>query len=252
MLSAANGLPAPKPATELHIPDVSTVLSPVGGVALAHWDRMLSKPYLRLVLAATFLCTGCRASNDRGESAAAACGTDAAVDFFVPTETLSDWVSYGDQMSVVTVIAEHPIAPNPLQPGEPPRSRGWIGRTIDVRVDATVWHRDGAQPAPGSVTFVTDGWGVDGKGQADRPMTFGEGPRLEVGRTYVMGLVQRSETGWGPFPRSTLPVGADGRLESNPCSQRTTLREISGLTPDEVGAKLAATPAQPTNPGYVR
>lgn len=67
-----------------------------------------------------------------------------------------------------------------------------------------------------------------------------------------MGLVQRMETGWEPFPRSTLPVGADGRLEPNPCSQRTTVREISGLTPDEVGAKLAATPVQPTNPGYVR
>jgi hypothetical protein len=98
------------------------------------------------------------------------------------------------------------------------------------------------------VTFVTDGWSVDDNGQADRPMAFGEGPRLEVGRTYVMGLFHRSETGWGPYPRSTLPVGADGRLEPNPCSERTTLREISHLTPDEVGAKLAATPVQPTNP----
>jgi hypothetical protein len=210
---------------------------------------MLPKLYVVSTLTAAFLLTGCRAAND---DRAAACGTDAAIDFALPTETLSDWVSYADQVSVVTVAAEHPMAPHPLQPGEPPRSRAWIGRTVDVRVDSTVWRRDGAEPAPGSVTFVTDGWSVDDNGQADRPTAFGEGPRLEVDRTYVMGLVKRSETGWEPFPRSTLPVGADGRLEPNPCSERATLRGISHLTPDEVGAKLAATPVQPTNPGYHR
>ena len=75
-------------------------------------------------------------------------------------------------------------------------------------------------------------------------MVFGEGPRLEVGRSYIMGLVKRSETDWEPFPRSTL--------EPNPCSERATLRDISRLTPDEVGARLAATPVKPTNPGYRR
>ena len=215
---------------------------------MSHSAGMLPKLYLVSTLAVAFFLTGCLGVSDQR----AACGTDAAIDFALPTETLSDWVSYGDQVSVVTVAAEHPMAPDPLQPGEPPRSRAWIGRTVDVRVDSTVWRRDGAEPAPGSVTFVADGWSVDDNGRADRPMVFGEGPRLEVGRTYVMGLVKRSETGWEPFPRSTLPLGTDGRLEPNPCSKRATLRDISHLTPDEVGAKLAATPVKPTNPGYGR
>jgi hypothetical protein len=172
------------------------------------------------------------------EDGMAAC-SDAAVDFRLPTESLTDWVSYSDQLSVVDVVAEHRLWPVAPEPGVPPSD--YVGRRVDIRVGDTPWRRPSAPAAPGRVSMFTDGWSIRA---GLEPATIGEGPRLEVGRRYLMALVRYDEGDWGAFPRATLPIGPDGTL-TRTCSNRPTLGALRGLTGTEAGQLLADTPPDP-------
>lgn len=165
--------------------------------------------------------------------------SDAAVDFRLPTDTLTHWVSYADQLSVVEVVAEERRWPPPPTSGAPPDE--YVGRRVDVRVGESPWRRPDAPVAPDRLSFVTDGWSIRG---GFAPVTIGEGPRLEVGRLYLMGLVRYDEGDWGPFPRATLPLGPDGRLVKT-CSQGPTLTALFGVTVAEAGRILSETAPDP-------
>lgn len=171
---------------------------------------------------------------------------DHKVDVMFPTTTLSDWVHYVDHFSVVTVTDEHSMVPIWSPSPETPRD-GFVGRKVDVRIDDTVWRREGAPEAPSSFAFVNDARHLDGT-----PYTVGEGPRLEVGHTYLMGLILTQIDGWVDYPRTTLLFGSDRRLQPNPCSRRETLRQIAGLTPEEVRDLLDQTAQNSGGPSVER
>jgi hypothetical protein len=171
--------------------------------------------------------------------------SDAAVDFSLPTESLTDWVSYADQLSVVEVLAEERLWPPPPTSGAPPAE--YVGRRVDVRVGETAWRRPDAPTAPDRLSFVTDGWSIR---RGHKPVTIGEGPRLQVGRRYLMGLVRFDEGDWGPFPRATLPLDPDGRL-ARVCSKRPTLTALVGLTVAEAGRLLRDTAPDPRTVAHV-
>ena len=188
---------------------------------------------LLLTVAVGSLAVAC---SDENETAAC---SDAAIDFSLPTETLTDWVSYSDQLSVVEVVGAERLWPPPPTSGAPPDE--YVGRRVDIRVGETPWRRPAAPIAPGRLSFVTDGWSIR---SGLRPITIGEGPRLEIGYRYLMALVRLDEGDWGPFPRATLPIESDGNLAKT-CSKRPTLVTLTGLTIKEAGQLLADTPPDP-------
>lgn len=119
-------------------------------------------------------------------------------------ETLTDWVSYADQLSVFTVLAEDEEEPpaEVLAGGE-----GYISRTVTLRIEKTLWKRAAAPSADGTVRVITDGWVLE-NGER-HPFAIWGGPRLEVGNTYLAPLVRAPRDGaeWTPLSAaSTLPL----------------------------------------------
>lgn len=192
----------------------------------------------RGALARVFLVTAALASlavacSDEDERAAC---SDAAILFSLPTESFTDWVSYADQLSVVDVVADRKLWRSP-DPGAPPDK--YVGRSVEIRVTETAWRRPNAPVAPDRFWTVTDfGWLND---RGIRPITFGEGPRLEVGQRYLMALVRYDDRGWGEYPRSTVPIEEDGTL-ADTCSERPTLEALAGLTVGDAARMVAGTP----------
>ena len=106
-----------------------------GGLASA--GRALARVLL-LTVAVGSLAVAC---SDENETAAC---SDAAIDFSLPTETLTDWVSYSDQLSVVEVVGAERLWPPPPTSGAPPDE--YVGRRVDIRVGET----PGGDPPPRS------------------------------------------------------------------------------------------------------
>jgi hypothetical protein len=110
-------------------------------------------------------------------------------DYALPSESLRDWVSFGDQVSVVSVLRETP----PRLPRDWKNSGGLIGRAVTVHVDRTLWRRPHAPRLHGAVRMRVLGWMMDSDQDADspkRPLAAVNSPRLEVGRRYLMVLVR--------------------------------------------------------------
>lgn len=78
-------------------------------------------------------------------------GEGGASDRF-PSETLTDWVSYADQVSVSSVVSEElPESHDPNVNG------GYFGRAVAVRIEQMLWRRPGAPSAHGTIREATDG-----------------------------------------------------------------------------------------------
>jgi hypothetical protein len=193
-----------------------------------------------LLLAAVAL-TGCwPGDNGRAEEAAPNRCNAGNADYRLPTDTLTDWVSFSDQLSVVEVTGEHRGEPERVEPGSDQDQ--WVGRRVDLRVHDTPWRRAEAPSAPDTLTVEVDPW-VLHKGRLQR-FQISEGPWVEVGRRYLMGLVRFDEGEWAPFPRSTMPLSPAGIVTAT-CEKHTTLARFTGLTPADAAAVLAQTPADP-------
>ena len=189
---------------------------------------------VRLVLLAVVV--GVLAVGCSDEDQTAAC-SDAAIDFSLPTGSFTDWASYADQLSVVTVLADRKLF-HPPEPGAPPDK--YVGRSVEIRVTETAWRRPSAPIAPDQFWMVTDfpGWLSD---RGMKAVLWGEGPRLEISHRYLMALVRYDEGDWGAYPRATLPIEEDGRL-ADTCSERPTLDALAGLTVADAARKVAGTP----------
>jgi len=136
-------------------------------------------------------------------------------------DSVEDWVRYGSFVAVVTVTGEHaaPIAQEDLDRGE-----GMIDRSIDLRIDKTLWSRPGVN-LPASVTTTAAGW-TWGDHAPERRTSFalGDRPRLEVDQQYVIAFArypglpakqadacgdQVIEPAWGPVGSGgAVPVSA--------------------------------------------
>ncbi|MFJ3445120.1 hypothetical protein ACIPM2_28525 [Streptomyces sp. NPDC086081] len=112
----------------------------------------------------------------------------------IPSGTATDWVSYGDQVAVIRVAAEHPIA---ADSEETTAGEGYLSRTVDLQVKERVWSRSGAPALPDQLSVIADGWSFDG----DSKIRVGshEASRLEVGHDYVVALARYSDGEWSPL-----------------------------------------------------
>jgi hypothetical protein len=159
-----------------------------------------------------------------------------------PSESFKDWVSYADQVSVVSVVSEEALAEEVIEPGD-----SYIPRAVTLSIEKTLWRREGAPSARDHVRVITFGWAA--KDGERRPVTAWDGPRLEVGSRYVMPLVRAPRDGaeWTP-----LSLGATLPLNGNVISiagivglPSTIAKQMEGKTPTELVEVLAQTRPDP-------
>jgi hypothetical protein len=151
-----------------------------------------------------------------------------------PQDTLTDWVSYSDQLSIVTVTSEAAL-------GEPTEMNGgFVGRNVVLDIERTLWRRDGAPSVDGTLTILTSGW------IKDRPISLSGGTRLEVGGRYILPLTRAggewtvNTVGLAAFPLDGTTIVCGTVHPSEMVDE-----DIAGMSVDELAALYAATPADP-------
>lgn len=104
-----------------------------------------------------------------------------------PSETLTDWAGFADQLSVVTVVDERDLPP---PPGQDPRADdGYIAREVTLRVERTLWRRPEARAkADGLIRIVALGSAQNADGK-QTPFTISGAARFEVGQRYLVPLI---------------------------------------------------------------
>lgn len=160
-----------------------------------------------------------------------------------PDESLSDWVSFADQLSAVTVIREEEAPDDDVLS----RGEGYISRTVTLSVENTFWNRPGAPSVSGTFDVITDGWLMaDGR---RAPFALEGGPRLEVGSTYLVPLVRAPRDGaeWTPLSTgSTLEMEGDAISIDDVAGEPGAIaRSLVGASGARVGAILHATAPDP-------
>ena len=160
-----------------------------------------------------------------------------------PSASLTHWVSYSDQVSVVSVVDEEPLA----------RARdGYLGRLVTLRIEQTIWRREGAPEAADDIRVLTWGWSVE-QGER-RPIAPWGGARLEVGSRYVSPLVRAPASGveWTPLADdSVLPLDGNVVTTRGILGRSTLLvRRLAGKSVDELATMLARARADPVAAKY--
>lgn len=146
----------------------------------------------------------------------------------VPVESLSDVVSYADELAVVEVVAERDLSP----PGGQNPEENYVPREVTVVVGKTLWRRPGAPAADDRFSMVAFG-SVERSGERALVGVPGAS-RLEVGKSYLMPLARRQD-GWGAYPMSTLEL--DGNRTADDVGGQPpppTVAPLAGKSLDEV------------------
>lgn len=183
-------------------------------------------------------------------------------DQLLPSDTITDWVTYADQLVVVTVAGERKLAPTAE---EKKAGEGYIPRVIDLRIDRVLWSRSGAPTAPASFETDLDGWQLKGD-QRTAVRLKGE-PMMVVGKEYVLPIVYFSKTkkvpnsGWSTLsPDSIFPYQSDtlGKgdvipsLQAKGADTPTDARApYFGKNASQLVAAMKATPPDPAAAGVM-
>jgi len=158
-----------------------------------------------------------------------------------PSDDLMDWVSYPSQISVVTVVDETEQPPSPLVTTSP-SDNVLVNRMLTLRIDRTLWSAPGTATQIDPIRIEAWGWMVkDGKRVK---FGAGNGPRLEVGQTYLIPLVPFGD-GWAPLSFSTVTPVVDGVASVGPEEFNPATRQIDGATMDELSTLFASTKPDP-------
>jgi hypothetical protein len=164
-----------------------------------------------------------------------------------PSETFTDWVSYADHVSIVSVVSEEALPADEIEPGD-----SYIPRAVTLHIEKTVWTREGAPAVEQRIRVITFGWAL--KDGDRRPVTAWGGPRLEVGMRYVAPLVWAPRDGadWTPLSLdATLPLDGDRVTTAGIVGLPSPIaKEMSGRSPLELSAILARTPPDPIAQKY--
>lgn len=166
-----------------------------------------------------------------------------------PSETLTEWVSFADQISVVSVLSERDISPpaDVLQRGE-----GYIGRIIAVDVEKTLWRRSEAPAVDATFSTITEGWVLEGGTR--HPFALAGGPRLEVGGRYLMPLVRAPRDGveWSALSAgATIPLDGGTLATTKVFGKPSTIAEaLKGQSLDDLALRLASTSPDPVAKAY--
>jgi hypothetical protein len=182
---------------------------------------------------------------------AAGCGGDESEysvmespDYMLLGETLEHWASYGDQLSVIAVTdstGERPAERN---------SGGLIGRHVTVRVERTLWRREGAPKAPATLRISVWGWMQedDQDPNSHRAKLVSAGaPRMEAGRRYLAVLV-RARGEWFPLTdQAVMTLSADDTVTSEVISgdPSPAASAVRGKTIEQAARVVASTPPHP-------
>jgi hypothetical protein len=151
-------------------------------------------------------------------------------DYAFPQETLRDWVSFFDQLSVVRAVDERRAGPL-----RDPDGAGYVGRHVTVRVERTLWRRAGAERAPRRFELVDFGWWQERDGSL-RPVAACGETRLAVGRRYL-AIVGRHRTRW--FPATTGRLRLRGSLVAGGVDEGRPSEAHDALTGMRVRAAAA-------------
>lgn len=192
--------------------------------------RTIALGVLLLLVIAGVACTGSATGDPAQDS-----GAGAGVSWRVPSESLSDWTAYAEQISIITILSNEQ---QPLDASTSGRNEGSVDGIMTVRVDETLWVMPGVEPTTRDITFQSFGWALhEGK---LTPFN----PDAEVGAQYLVAF-GRFEPGLSPIRPPTIRV-VGGRLEMGNSSRGFSLawmEEYAGKTVAEMRAVLEATPA---------
>ncbi|WP_371661641.1 hypothetical protein [Streptomyces sp. NBC_00280] len=112
----------------------------------------------------------------------------------VPSGSATDWVSYGDQVAVVRVTAEH----EQRDSGDADEGgEEYLPRSVNLRIEERVWERSGASTLPDSISVTVDGWQAKGTGRIR--VGSDNTSRLEVGHDYLIAFARFSDGVWSPL-----------------------------------------------------
>lgn len=169
-----------------------------------------------------------------------------------PSETLTDWVSYADQVSTVTAVAEEEL---PAPPEVHRHGEGYLPRAVTLRIEETVWQRAAAPSVAGTVRVVDEGW-VLRSGQRHQ-FTLAGAIRLTVGERYLVPLVLTPEGAWAVLsPRSKLELHPDqtahvaiGETELA-IGHPSAASALDGMTTVQIAAALDGTVPDPAAAEY--
>ena len=132
-------------------------------------------------------------------------------DGFLPGETLTDWVSYANQVSEVTVTSEQEMPP-PKDVLD--RQRGYIARRVTLRIDNNIWVNPNSVTAQGEISFFASGWLL--KGDKRYRFALVNSPRLEVGGHYILPLTQVPDADgnltWAPLTTGSVMAAANDAI----------------------------------------
>lgn len=171
-----------------------------------------------------------------------------------PSESLTDWVSYANHVSVFTVVDERQLA---MGEHEEEHGEGMVGRSVTVRIEETLWQHERTQRIDQEFSYATDGWIL--KEGDTHPFALAGGTRVEVGERYLAAWVHTAEDGWFPLASSTImPVASAGlptrsahgnTMPANGALVGLSLAQVSTLldqtSPDPVAAQYADLPPEP-------
>ncbi len=159
-----------------------------------------------------------------------------------PFSSLSDWRSYANQLSVVTVERE-------LDQPRVSLPTDFSGCSVELRVERTVWIAPGAQPAPG--TIFTQEFCPPPSEREYEPERRLPGPQLEEGKRFLIALVPVEDGYWIPMTgASVLPLDGD-HVPRTFSTGHPVASELVGLDVDEIAARVTAAPIDPSAALYM-
>lgn len=189
------------------------------------------------VTAIAFAVVACGGGGSPEDSAAVRASNASSV---LPYGTLTDWVSYGQQVSVVTVLSEQEISPEAevLERGE-----GYIGRSVELAIGETIWTAPGVARIEGTIEVRDWGWTLrDGE---RIPIM----PRMEPGKQYLAPL---AEIEGSLTPMNVIAIElVGGAVPAELPLEYTFAEGLHGATLDGLRAILADTAPDPVVEPYM-
>lgn len=157
----------------------------------------------------------------------------------LPSESLSDWVSYSDEVVLATVASEVEVR----QPGDVNAAgEGITSRSLTFSLNRSLWSRTGAPRVQATFQMVHDGW-IFRKGSNRGDYQTGD-VRFMVGNSYLLALTSYPE-GWGTVGSAAFgTTDRSGRVTPGNWSN-AALSRLVGKSPEEVAGLLRVTPPDP-------
>ncbi|CAI9386125.1 hypothetical protein MICABA_00197 [Microbacterium sp. T2.11-28] len=157
----------------------------------------------------------------------------------LPSETLTDWVSYADVVAVVRVGKE---SRGELTSDEEQAGEGLELRCVDLTIVDTLWTGPRGVAPDHEITVSPNAWVVSA-GEKDRLLVFAEASHMEIGHDYLVPLVRDDafDPAWQALSiTSVLPfdgaVVGQGEVLLDEAGAKAPLEELSHATQSLWGA----------------